>query len=92
MLLLIYTLEYIKLPTLLNLSKPYCSINYMKENPYFNLFKGEQVPLSKITELVPNMGITVKSCIRSGLIVGQGTLDGDVILWIPNRVFTNIKT
>lgn len=57
----------------------------MVENPYFDLFKGKEVPISKIVKEVPNIGITVETLVSSGLVVGQGTLEGDIILWIPNR-------
>ena len=56
---------------------------------YFSLFDGAIVPLSKIREENPMMGVAVESLIESGKAIGQKVFDEnmtiDTLVYIPRR-------
>lgn len=52
---------------------------------YFKLFEGQDVPLSEITRECPMMVETIRSLIINGKVIGQMTLEGDEVLWMPDR-------
>lgn len=61
----------------------------MKErtpDPYVGLLKGEHRRLSEIEEKVPFVKPALDTFINSEKVLGQHTLDGDVLLWRPEGV------
>lgn len=57
----------------------------MVENPYFGLFRGEDVSYNAITACSPGMRETIRALVKTGTVVGQATLWEDVILWMPGK-------
>lgn len=59
----------------------------MKElNSYFALFHGEKVTDSDIKTHATFALKEFDTLLRGGRIVGQGTLDGDIIWWMPAKI------
>lgn len=55
----------------------------MKEAPYFELFEGKDVSLSDIKAANHGLADAAYQLVKLGTVVGQYTLEGEVILWMP---------
>ncbi|MEK6829963.1 MAG: hypothetical protein AABY15_07645 [Nanoarchaeota archaeon] len=59
----------------------------MKElNPYFRLFHGERVNDSQLKAEASFAGRECQTLFKEGKMVGQVTLDGDIVWWMPSKV------
>lgn len=55
-------------------------------NPYIALFHGERVADSVIKEKADYARPAVDVLFKSGDLIGQRTLEGDIIWWMPAKV------
>ena len=59
----------------------------MKEkNPYFSLFYGERVSGSDLRTQATFAGKEFDTLFKIGKIIGQRTLEEDVVWWMPDKV------
>lgn len=61
-------------------------IEYGEVNPFFKICKGEKVPMSIIKSSIPFFKPSVDTLLVEGKLMGQYTLDGDLILWMREKV------
>lgn len=57
----------------------------MIENPYFDLHRGKEVRRSVVEAMSPMTAPALDILMRDNKIVGQHTLDGDIVLWMPSK-------
>lgn len=51
-------------------------------NEYFKLFKGQTVSMNKIKKEHPIGYASVVRKVEQGHVIGQHTLEGDIVLWV----------
>lgn len=57
----------------------------LSNNPYFSLIRGEQIKKSDLDLLPPTTKPVITSLVSSIEVIGQYTLDNDLLLWMPSR-------
>ena len=54
-------------------------------NPYFRLMKGKTVTMSEIRSSIPFIKPSVDTLLNEGKVVGQYTLDRDIVMWLGKK-------
>lgn len=57
----------------------------LKSNPYFELFNGKEVRISDVERAAPFTHPAIRCLTLSNKVIGQHTLDGDLVLWMPEK-------